>query len=1179
MKFCFQFMGLLILFIVIGCVEKDTRDPLLIQAETGEANAQFQWAEQLRNNKGDLEVAVEWYEKAAEQQHLPARLALMNILSGGQMGEDLVADGIRMARMLSQEGIDEAKVVYGKALLSGKGVARDVEAANRFFLELAQSRHPYGLFKEAEKTLESDDGSLKYSDKWDLQRQVENAAEAGYPEAQYYLGMLLEEEEDLEDSDKWFLEAARQGHARAMYKTGMAYRRLGDHPSFAPIAFDYLFKAVKAGVKEAIYPLAHSYYRGIGTITNQERGIELLEVGAALGQFEAVEFLLKSAYLDKDWDRVEQVRASALMRLVEGLDTKMLMALRSNIDLVDSLYLQEVDYQLEKFALTARKYRSQFDSSIPPLTEGEIQKLGTPFSARYGEHAPLYQIAAEERDGESMFELGKLCLDPNLSFSNPEEAFYWFDGAVKEGYGQAGFWVYQQYLAEETELFTEERAMRSLRNACETDHAEAKVAYAEELISGERLSRDYEEAIRFLWEANRMGYDRARSVAKDLIRQGKGIVPRINFNYRGPRRLSVNRRVISDLGEAVSEFMGGLPPVFVWDIVKELADEGLPRFQFLWWESELKQRESREGISSFVPVQRMLGQVSSQSRNVAELTRYRPSPNLRNILEKTRESTRVEELDEEALSGTEQIKSLADSQLPEALMAVSGWKLFGFYGPQDVKGAVAIWEKLATAEEGSPEGKHLWGYALYKGFQCRKDVIEGVRFIREAAESGEEYARKLFSDLDGKQNNISFPEKVYRAVSLRETEYMEELAVHFRNNSDYPKEYADEQFWHWISESAKKGSIPALRLIGAAYFNGEGLEQNHLRGIRYLEEAAKMGDMDSQYDVGVIYTMGKEVQKDINKARRYLKMAAEQGHVKAATLVTTLESVSEDSGVDGSAFRIAVMSSALNQDFFPLRPLVVVNGQAMPVINVSSKYPAYLDSKGQKTAKKDDKVLYYAAGSFSEGKITVPTLSYTAPILRTENGWIFTGQEPSITVRCQSEKPIEDVYFLLVIKNLGGSINYHWRSLGDMRANREYRKWIALEDRFFDGDDFALYFFTKGKELITDNRRQLQYFIEDGIQAFTMARSEYLEGREGKTLPPLLYETIPIHRFGDLTYPKGFDANFIISDLGFVSDLDIPDHLNAEARERFFEVLGKLRFYPHIKDGKPAWSRIQMEIN
>ena len=1179
MKFYLQFMGLLILFLVSGCAEKDTRDPLLIQAETGEAAAQFQWAERLRNNAGSLEEAVDWYEKAAEQQHLPARMALMRILSSGQMGEDLVADGIRMARMLSREGIDEAKVVYGKALLSGKGVVRDIEAANRLFLELAQNRHPYGLFKEAEKTLESDDGSLKYSDKWDLQRQVEKAAEAGYPEAQYYLGMLLEEEEDLEDSDKWFLEAARQGHARAMYKTGMAYRRLGDHPRFAPIAFDYLFKAVKAGVEDAVYPLAHSYYRGIGTTTNQERGIELLEVGAALGQFEAVEFLLKSAYLDEDWDRLEQVRASALMRLVEGLDEKTSMALRSNIDYIDSLYLQEVDYQLDKFELTARKYRSQFDSSIPPLTEEEIKKLETPFSARYGDYAPLYQIAAEERDGESMFELGKLCLDPNLSFSNPEEAFYWFDGAVKEGYGQAGFWVYQQYLADETEIFTEDRAMRSLRLACETDHAEAKVAYAEELISGERLSKDYKEAIRYLWEANRMGHDRARSVAKDLIRQGKGIVPRINFNYRGTTRLSVNRRVISDLGKAVSEFMGDLPPVFVWDIVKELADEGLPRFQFLWWESELKQWESRKNFSSSFPVKSLIGWISLQSRNVAELRMFGFSPKLIDALEKIRESTRVEGLDEEALVAVGHIKRLADSQFPKALMVVSGWKLFGIYGLEDEKGAVEIWEKIATSEDGTPEEKLLWGYALFKGYQCQKDAIKGVKFIREAAESGEEIARKLFSDLDGKPNEITFPEKVYRAVSLRETEYMEELAGHFWNNRNYSKEYADEQYWYWISEAAKEGSILALRVIGAAYFKGEGVEQNHLRGIRYWEEAARLGDKDSQYDLGFLYTMGKEVQKDINKARRYLKMAADQGHVKAATLIAGLESASEESGVDGSAFRSAVLSSALNEDFFPLRPMVVINGQAMPVIDVGSKYPAYKDSNGRRTAKKDDKVLYYAAESFAEGKITVPTLSYTAPILRTENGWVYTGLEPSITVRCQSEKPLEDVYFLLVIKNLGGTINFHWRSMGDMRGNREYKKRVTLEDRFFDGDDFALYFFTNGKELITDRRRQLQYFIEDDIQAFTKARSVYLEDREEKNLPPRLYETIPTHRFGDLTYPKGFKANFRISDLGFVSDLDIPDHLNAEARERFFEVLGKLRFYPHIKDGKPAWSRIQMEIN
>ena len=1178
MKLCWQTMGVLILFLVIGCAEKDTRDPLLVQAETGEADAQFQWAERLSNNTEGLEEAVEWYEKAAEQQHLPSRKALMSILCSGQLGEEWVADGIQMARMLSQEGVDEAKVVYGRALLSGKRIPQDIEAANRLFRELAQNRHPYGLFKEAQNTLESEDGSLKYSEKWDLQRHIQKAAEAGYPDAQYYLGMLLEEEEHLEDADKWFLEAARQGHARAMFITGMAYRRLGDHPHFAPIAFDFLFKAVKAGVEEAVYPLAHSYYRGIGTLTNQEKGVELLEVGAALGQFEAVEFLLKAAYLDEDWDRQEQVRASALMRLVDGLDGKMLMALRSKTENVDSLYLQEVDYQLDKFDLAARKFRSEFDSSIPPLTEEEIEKLGSLFSERYGDYAPLYQKAAEERDVESMFELGRMCLDANYSFSSPEEAFYWFDTAVKEGYGEAGFWVYQQYLAKETEIFSEARAMRSLRNACETEHAEAKVAYAEELISGKRLDQDDEEAIRYLWEANRMGHERARLVAKDLVRQGKGIAHRIDFNSGRPGRWSVNRRAIAGLGKAVSEFMGDLPSAFVWEIVKELADEGLPEFQFLWWESELKKWESRKNISSFATMGGMLGQVGLKSRNMAELTRYRPSPRRMEALEKTRESTRVEGLDEEALLGTEQIKRLAESQFPEALLVVSGWKLFGFYGLEDPKGAVEIWEKMATSEEGSPEGKHLWGYAHYTGYQCLKDVIKGVRFIREAAESGEKYARKLFSDFDGNQNKIGFPEKVYRAVSLRETEYMEELALHFRNNRSYPKEYADEKFWYWISESAKGGSIPALRMIGAAYFKGEGVEQNHLRGIRYLEEAAKLGDVDSQYDVGVIYTAGKVVRKDNNKARRYLKMAADQGHVKAATLVAALESASEESGVDGSAFLSAVLSSALNQDFFPLRPVVVVNGQAMPVINVRSKNPAYMDSKGQKTAHKDDKVIYYAADSFAEGKITVPTLGYTAPVIRAENGYVFTGQEPSITVRCQSETSLQDVYFLLVIKNVGGSVNYHWRALGDMRANREYKKRIPLEDRFFDGDDFALYFFTKGKELITDQRRQLHYFIEDGIQAFTKARSRYLEGREGQTMPPQLYETIPNHRFGDLTYPKGYEATFTISELGFVSDLDIPDHLNAKARERFFEVLGKLRFFPHIKDGKPARSRVRMEI-
>ncbi len=100
----------------------------------------------------------------------------------------------------------------------------------------------------------------------------------------------------------------------------------------------------------------------------------------------------------------------------------------------------------------------------------------------------------------------------------------------------------------------------------------------------------------------------------------------------------------------------------------------------------------------------------------------------------------------------------------------------------------------------------------------------------------------------------------------------------------------------------------------------------------------------------------------------------------------------------------------------------------------------------------------------------------------------------------------------------------------------------------------------------------------DDVQAFTKARSDYLEGREGETLPPRLYGSIPYVRFGDLSYPKGFKANFTVSELGFISHLEIPEDLDQKARERFFEVLGQLRFFPRVKEGNPTWSRAVMDI-
>lgn len=1173
-------LSLAILFqLCCGCAEKDTRDPLLIKADAGDAMAQFEWAEGKRLS-GDLDEAIVWYEKSITNNYEPARIALMRCYASGEAGAEFISEGVRLAHSLSQSGNHDAMVLYGRALLSGEHVEQDSAKAEELFEQLVAARHPYGLYWEAKIALEEAGESMDLSKKRGWQSQVKKSAEAGVREAQYLLGLLLEEQHENSEADKWYLEAANQGHIGAIFKMGIAYRRLGNHPRYAPLAFEYLSQAAAAGVEAAIFPLAHSYVHGVGTATEKDLGMSWMQVGAALRQFDCVEFLLKTAYLDPEWDRREKVDVGAWLMLADDLDEKMVGAIRAKLFPTDSLFHDEVDYRLEQFDLEARKFRSGFNPSVQELNESELRKLESRFSQRYGEYESLYLKVVEEWDADSMLRLAQLCMDPEQSFYDLKEAFYWIDRAIEDGKGEAGLWVYQSFLGGDPEGITESKAVLYLDKAAHANLPEAQYLYALELIEGRRMKQDYEEAIRFLASADALGHEQAKRVATDLIRSGNGIEPRKFFrpvHSSNPIVRRLGRETVQVLQSKVSKRD---PTVFTWNIIEELAEEGIPEFEFMWAESEIRKYETAKKFSSFVPVSTLSNYAGSRTARRNGAINYSFPNRNRNYMTLVQNSTREGELSASAITAEKKIKELAESGYPEAQLIVSGWKLFGFYSKQDEAVAVSMWKAMADSDEPTVDGTYLWGYALFRGFNCQKDVLKGVDLIRTAADAGQESAQSFFSDYNSGIEKISFLEHVYQATALRKSDSMLELAWHFKDNDSYPEAYAAAQYLKWVSEAAKEGSLLALRAIGGAYMKGDLVEKNPLRAIRFLEQAAKAGDSQAQYDVGFHYSTGEHITEDFEKAERYLRMSAEQGFQQAVSLVATLDSLNRDSGIEGSAFRNAVVSNALRIDFFPIKPLVLNAGELLPVVGVKSKYPVYATAKGNKTAKKKDRILYFAAEKFGAGKISVPKITIAAPIVKLDNGWVYTGNDPSVTINCQADSAMNDIYFLVVIKDYQGDFHYHWRPIGDMVADKIYKEKVKLDelDLFFDASDIAIFFFSEGMEIVNESRVQLQYFLNKDLRQFPKDRTAYLEDKRDEELPPKLYDPIPYAQFGDLEYPSGLNATFSITELGFVSELELPNDLTVEVKERLFELFGQIRFLPRLENGKPTPSRARIAI-
>lgn len=1166
------------MLLIASCGEKDTRDPLLIMADSGDAQAQFEWAKTF-DESGRLEEAAMWYRRAANQNHNQAKRHLMDLLLSDGGNEKYVAEGLGLAKELAEAGIGDAKIIYANALKSGQYLDQDEETADRILRELISEGHPYGAYLKAAKLLEDEEsppGGTR-----EVRSLLDTAAKAGFAEAQYLLARILEENGQVSDADKWYLEAAKQGHPHSMYKIGMAYKRLGDHPDYAPLGFDYLKKSFEAGVEEAVSPLALSYYNGVGTLVDKTKGLELMELGAALGQNEAIEFLLKLAYQDevqgRKWDRSKEVLVSVYLRLSDDLDDNMARSIRSRVLSADSLFWVEVRYRVDQMDLLARQFRSAFDATVPALSPEEETKLNNSFLDRYGDKKALFFEAADARNPDSMFELAKLCFDEESQVHNPKEGFFWINQALVEKMGDAGYWVYQQFKKGTNPGFSKGDALNYLEKASRTPHRESKFDFAMELSTGASRDRNYEKAIILFSEASALGHPEARGRAKSLIRDGHGILTRKNFNATDTASTSLEGLDSATIRDFINEIKDRDPSTFVWALVKELADEGNHFHQFLWAKSEIDRYESQAFISTFRPIAHLANQIKSRVKGARNVFNFSwSSRGLGSITHAIQASDRST-IEEDWLAAVEEMERLSDEGYQDARYLVSGWRLFGFYGEKNENAAVDLWKSLAATEPASMNGKFLWGIALALGFHCEEDVIGGVSLIHGMAEQGHELAQLLFSDYNSKSKDGLF-DRVYKATVLKEAESMMALALYFKDNKNYEKAYAEEQFFRWTSEAAKVGYPLALKMIGAAYFKGEKVEKNPLRGIRFLEQAAQSGDVQAQYEVGFFYTTNEFVSADYEKAKEYLTMAADQGHQDAITLISTLESLNRDSGVEGTAFRNAVISNALNQDFFPLKPVVIVNGDLRPVVDVRSRFPAYQDVRGTKASKKDN-ILYLAGERFGEGEIKVSQIEYTAPYILMENGWIYTGRDPSVTVICTTENPIERVYFLLVLRDTDKNFNYFWRPIGDMKPGKIYKRKISMDVRFKEAGDIAVYFFSNGQEIVTSDRRQLHYFLFKGLEAFTEKRTKYLKANAGNTLEPVLFEAVPFHLFGDLQYPSGFKAVFWVSKLGFVSNLELPDVLDMEARDRFYELFASMKFMPRLDEGYPVSSKVAISID
>jgi len=163
----------------------------------------------------DLEQAVYWYRKAAEQKHAEAQLILAVIYTQGLKRIGVTQDlkkAVYWARKAAEQKHAEAQLILGWLYYSGQGVTKDFDQAFYWYREaaeqkLAKAQHSLGLL--------------------------------------YFKGQGVTK--NFEQAFYWFIQAANQGHVKSQFTLAVAFdliRTAGDGKSLGLDPVDFYLRAV-----------------------------------------------------------------------------------------------------------------------------------------------------------------------------------------------------------------------------------------------------------------------------------------------------------------------------------------------------------------------------------------------------------------------------------------------------------------------------------------------------------------------------------------------------------------------------------------------------------------------------------------------------------------------------------------------------------------------------------------------------------------------------------------------------------------------------------------------------------------------------------------------------------------------------------------------------------------------
>ncbi len=1112
----------------------------MILAESGDPEAQYQWANRMMEG-GSLENDTEraeiysYLNQASNAEFRPARIQLSQLLLNGTFGNARKQEGLATIELLAREGLPEYQSKLALLYTEGELVEQDQDRAAELFRLAAGKDDPYATYWVANEELK--DLNLSKDRIQKLESTLETSGKSGVGEAFFVLAQRADSRKDAQTAESLYYKAAKLGHPQSMYRTGIAYLRKGNHPTYAPLGFEFLSKALDGGATDALFALSVAYDKGLGSQIDKEKAVELERSAALLKSVKAISSILDKALEKESWDYEESINIAAWRNWGKGILSPRQLLIGERLPFSDEIFFELVDHRIKQYQLQAKVVRSNYDSRAPKLSEEENEFLQTSYEERYQDRKSLYLAARSDPTGKRQLEFSKILLEQDRSDA---EILKWIRASSLRENPDAGVFLYKAYIDKRLET-TEQEALQQLARSTALKHPEAVYLESQRLLENANSHGQYIRTIHFLLDSSEQ-YPEVDKQIRDLLENRKGV------ETRDPR---------------------------IRSYMEKLANEGNLYIKYLLESYKLMVYESNWEVTSFLSV-------NHAANEIVQSLGYGTSNYLLSGLdERTRTATKIENLEEGILSSVKAIEELAAKEQYEASICLSIWKYFGYYGKTDQKVAYNLWKNVHSRTP-TADTFLILGICKYTGFHETKDYELASDFIRSAAEKDSEYAASFFSDLDKNvEPNTYLFDTIYRAKKLKNAESMYVLGAQLKADNRLSEKESAQGYLKWIGEAAKNGHAEAMQAIGIAFFEGDGVERNRTRAIRYLEQSAKLGLEEAQYYTGFFYAMGEDIPQDLDKAVTFLEMAADQGNVKAQNLLSNIRTASTKDSLNeepDGAIRNLFVASVFDEDHFPISPKIVADGKAHPIVDVRQSRPMFLQGKKKSLAKQETSLAIFAAEDFASQKVEITRLEYSAPVVSSEGGIVYTGQEASSTFFFIPDSMIDNCLALLVYKEQG-NYSYIWKRVGKLQPDKEYIARFKLNFRYFNQENLAIYFFNDGKEVLSNGRRQLQFFIDSGLKKFTDSRDKLTEESTKSDKNPSLFKDLKYYVSESGDSISNIKVTLHISKYGYVKSLNISGTKDTTILNSLIQQLSRATVYPKIIGGKPSSSKIAYTFN